>query len=194
MTSFLGYLSAQRELGPPIGRACREYYFLMIFREKIFFSTRGLIFFGVGVVRNNFRWSKYWIFTWNRSFSLHDVGLKIVEIYSKSLEINILFVLSANRHRKTFSSMFAVMKLSDLKSHHFLENWLEGLPLSGIPVMFHSPRVQPAGRRCWLVPRSPPADMRRHCTPYEVALPTPNQAVPRGKEDMTVSRDQSGPW
>ena len=38
------YLSAQRELGPQIWRACREYHFLTIFREKIFFRPGSWFF------------------------------------------------------------------------------------------------------------------------------------------------------
>ena len=117
-TRKLRYLSAQTELGPQIWRACREYHFLTIFREKIFFSTRWLIFFGGGGGIN---------------FGQLKLLLKIVDFHLKSIISRCDFALKSHQihrkssfyllevsvgTRKTFSSMYAVMKLADLKSHH----------------------------------------------------------------------------
>ena len=83
MPSILGYLSAQRELGPQIWRACREYYFLMIFRPW------GVIFLGVGGGGGI-------------NFGQLKLLLKIVDFHLKSIISRWDFALKSHQiHRKS---------------------------------------------------------------------------------------------
>ena len=87
MTSILRYLSAQRELGPQIWRACREYYFLTIFREKNIFLDQVADFFGGGGGIN---------------FGQLKLLLKIVDFHLKSIISRCDFALKSHQiHRKS---------------------------------------------------------------------------------------------